>query len=99
MAKKLKLKIPKRVAGVKIPKSVRKGALASFLNSGAGQVLLAEALVVLGSSIAAKSPHDYGAAGRAMRHPLEALKEAGPRRFCESRRRARTEAVQPPATR
>ncbi|MES2625353.1 MAG: hypothetical protein V4628_08745 [Pseudomonadota bacterium] len=45
MAKKVKVKLPKRVAGMKIPKVVRKGALGEFLNSGAGQVILAETLV------------------------------------------------------
>jgi hypothetical protein len=47
MARKLKLKIPKKVAGVKIPKSVRKGPVRDFLNSSAGQLLLAEGLIVL----------------------------------------------------
>ncbi len=41
-----RIKLPKRLAGVKIPKSVRKGAVADFLNSSAGQLLLVETLNV-----------------------------------------------------
>jgi len=41
-----KLKLPKRIGGVKIPKAARKGPVADFLNSSGGQVLLAEALVL-----------------------------------------------------
>jgi hypothetical protein len=54
MANKLKLRIPKRIAGVEIPKTVRKGPVAKFLNSSAGQLLLAEALVVVGGALAAE---------------------------------------------
>ena len=45
MSKRKKLKLPKRIAGVKIPKAARKGPVADFINSSGGQVLLAEALV------------------------------------------------------
>ena len=38
MAKKLK--VPKRVAGVKIPKAVRKGPVGTFLNSTSGRYWL-----------------------------------------------------------
>ena len=48
MAKRKKVvKLPKRIAGVKIPKAARKGPVADFLNSSGGQVLVAEALVLL----------------------------------------------------
>jgi hypothetical protein len=46
MSKRKKVKLPKRIAGVKIPKAARKGPVADFLNSSGGQVLLAEALVL-----------------------------------------------------
>ena len=36
------IKLPKTLAGVKIPRSVRKGAIADFLASKAGQKLVAE---------------------------------------------------------
>jgi len=48
MAKKLKL--PKKIAGVKIPKAVRKGPVGQFLNSSAGQLLVAEALIAAGGA-------------------------------------------------
>ena len=38
------IKVPKRVAGVKIPKAVRKGPVMDFVNSKAGRVLSAQAL-------------------------------------------------------
>jgi hypothetical protein len=41
---KSKIKVPKRVAGVKIPKAVRKGPVVEFVNSTAGRVLIAQAL-------------------------------------------------------
>lgn len=41
-----KLKIPKRIAGLKIPKAVRKGPAGKFLKSSAGQLLVAQALLV-----------------------------------------------------
>ena len=41
---KSKIKVPKRVAGVKIPKSVRKGPVMDFVNSSTGRLLIAEAL-------------------------------------------------------
>jgi hypothetical protein len=44
MAKSSRIKVPKRVAGVKIPKSVRKGPALQFVNSSAGKMLVAEAL-------------------------------------------------------
>lgn len=60
MARKLKIKLPKRIAGIKIPKKVRKGPIAQVLNSKAGQVVLAEALLaaagVVGAKTAAEDP-------------------------------------------
>ena len=52
--KTLSVKIPKRIAGVKIPKTVRKGPVADFLNSSGGQVLIAEALLLAARSFAGK---------------------------------------------
>jgi hypothetical protein len=49
--KKKKLKLPKRIAGVKIPKAARKGPVADFINSSGGQVLLAEALVLAAGGV------------------------------------------------
>jgi hypothetical protein len=44
MAKSSRIKVPKRVAGVKIPKAVRKGPVMDFVNSTTGRVLIAQAL-------------------------------------------------------
>jgi hypothetical protein len=41
---KSRIKVPKRVVGVKIPKAVRKGPVMEFVNSKAGRMLIAEAL-------------------------------------------------------
>jgi hypothetical protein len=43
-SKASKIKVPKRVAGLKIPKTVRKGPIIDFVNSSAGRLLIAEAL-------------------------------------------------------
>jgi hypothetical protein len=75
MAKKLKLKVPKRVAGIKIPKSIRKGPVADFLNSPAGQIVVAEALVIAAGAFTASRTdtdvHDL------LRHPVENAERAG----------------------
>ena len=39
------IKAPKQIAGVKIPKSVRKGALADFINTPIGQAVIANAVL------------------------------------------------------
>jgi hypothetical protein len=49
-----KAKLPKRIAGVKIPKRIRKGPLGQFLCSRAGQAMLAEALLIASGTFAAK---------------------------------------------
>jgi hypothetical protein len=59
MAKR-KLKLPKKIAGVKIPKSVRKGPVGQFLNSSAGQLLVAEALIAAGGAFFATETNDAG---------------------------------------
>jgi hypothetical protein len=44
MARLSRIKVPRRLAGVKIPKEVRKGPIMEFVNSKAGRMLIAEAL-------------------------------------------------------
>lgn len=60
MAKKKKRKslLPKRIAGVKVPKSVRKGRLGELLASRTGQALLAEAVMAAGAVGVAKQTKD-----------------------------------------
>src|SRR5689334_22447736 len=70
MAKRIKL--PKRIAGIKIPKGIRKGPVMKFLNSPPGQVVLAQALLVIGGAFAVeKAQDDDGTL-----HPMDALKDA-----------------------
>ncbi len=51
---KSKIKVPKRVAGVKIPKAVRKGPVMDFVNSSAGRLLVAQALTAALAAFAIK---------------------------------------------
>ena len=53
MAKKRKNKLPKRLAGVKVPKALRKGEIGKFLVSPEGQKLVAQGLAAAGAMIAA----------------------------------------------
>jgi hypothetical protein len=41
---KSRIKVPKHVVGVKIPKAVRKGPIMDFVNSTTGRMLIAQAL-------------------------------------------------------
>lgn len=77
MAKKLKIKLPKRVAGVKIPKSVRKGPIAGFLNSSGGQLILAQTLVAAAGVFAASKTDPDSKTGEFVRHPVSRLKQVG----------------------
>jgi len=76
MAKKSKSRLPKKIAGMKIPKSVRKGPVAQFLYSTGGQVAIAEALVIAAGVFAGRQNPD-SAAGQLLRNPGESLKAAG----------------------
>jgi hypothetical protein len=58
MAKKSKNLLPKKIAGVKVPKTVRKGRFGEFLVSPAGQKLIAEAIVAAGAVAGAKKVKD-----------------------------------------
>jgi hypothetical protein len=72
MAKKLK--VPKRIAGIKIPKAIRKGPIGDFLSSSGGQVVLAELLLAAGTVYAARRIDPNLTAGEALRQPLEGLR-------------------------
>jgi len=49
-----KIKLPKQIAGVKVPKVVRKGPFGEFINSSAGQLMLAEMLTVAAAAFVVK---------------------------------------------
>jgi hypothetical protein len=57
VAKKNSAKLPKKIAGVKIPKKLRKsgGALIEMANTPAGRELIAAGLVAAGTALAAKT--------------------------------------------
>ena len=74
--KALNVKVPKRIAGVKIPKTVRKGPIVDFLNSSGGQVLIAEALLLAARSFAGKRVDPDSPVGEFINHPVEKAKEA-----------------------
>jgi hypothetical protein len=75
---KQRIKIPKRVAGVKVPKPIRKGPIMDFINSTAGQALLAQALVAAAGVFAVKRVNDENV-GEVLRHPVDSVKRAGNR--------------------
>jgi hypothetical protein len=77
MAKHDKIKLPKRVAGVKIPKVIRKGPLGQFLNSHAGQVILAEAVVAAAAIFTAAKAEGESAVAEGLRHPVEGVERLG----------------------
>jgi hypothetical protein len=76
MAKHHGIKLPKRVAGVKIPKVIRKGPLGQFLNSGAGQLVLAETLVAAAAAFTAAKA-DEVPLGETVRHPVDSVRRVG----------------------
>jgi len=73
---KTRIKLPKRIAGVKVPKNVRKGPIMDFVNSSAGQLLLAEAVIAAVGLFAAKQASG-GTAGDLLAHPVDSLQRAG----------------------
>ena len=74
MAKRVKL--PKRIAGVKVPKAVRKGPVVDFLNSSGGQLLLAEVLAVIAGAYAVKKTDPDSPVGEFIRNPVKGARKA-----------------------
>ncbi len=77
MAKDGKIKLPKRVAGIKIPKVIRKGPLAEFLNSHAGQMILAEAVVATAAIFTAAKSDEESTVAENLRHPVDGAQRLG----------------------
>lgn len=86
MAKKKKKKglLPKRIAGVKVPKALRKGDLPALLASPLGVAIVSDALVIaagrLGGDAAAKGSRTrelLAHPGRSLEHAGEAVVEGG----------------------
>lgn len=79
MAKKKKAHLPKRIAGVKVPKSVRKGRLGELLASPTGQALIAEAVVAAGAMGAARKAKNSPKVRHFMHDAGERVHHAGDR--------------------
>jgi hypothetical protein len=79
MAKKKKskkTKLPKSIAGVKIPKSLRNGALGDFAQSRAGKIIIAEVVMALGALLAGHEAKRGSATRQALSETGEAVKAA-----------------------
>ena len=74
MAKKKKRVVPKRIAGVKVPKPLRR-SLDELLSSPMGRNMVADAIVAAGAALIASQARKGSAARRfAEQHPPETLK-------------------------
>ena len=69
------IKVPKRVAGVKIPKEMRKGPVLKFVNSSAGKLLVAEAITAALGAVAYQRIKSGGTLKEGARDAEEVLKE------------------------
>jgi len=69
-----KVKLPKRLWGVKIPKAVRKGPIARLLTSSGGQIVLAEVLLAASAYFAARRFEPNTPVGETLRHPIDGLR-------------------------
>ncbi|HEX3700390.1 MAG TPA: hypothetical protein VHV27_06925 [Phenylobacterium sp.] len=76
MAKRKSL-LPKRIAGVKVPKSVRKGRFGELLASPTGQAVIAEAILAIGAVAGAKKVADSPEARDKLSDMADGLKHAG----------------------
>jgi hypothetical protein len=75
--KKNKSLLPKRIAGVKLPKAARKGRFAELLASKTGQALIAEAIMAAGAIAGAKKASDSPKARSFVHDAAEAVRDAG----------------------
>lgn len=71
--KKNKSALPKRIAGVKVPKALRKGRAGRFLASPLGVALVSEAVVAAGAVAAGRQTRPGSAARKFADHPLASL--------------------------
>lgn len=75
--RKTKSLLPKRIAGVKVPKAVRKGRFGELLASRTGQVLIAEAIMAAGAVAGAKKAGESPKARRMFHDAAERVRHAG----------------------
>jgi hypothetical protein len=70
MAKKARAVVPKRIAGIRIPRKLRKGPIGAFFASSGGQVLIAEVLLVL-AGVVATAANPATRTGRDLRNAVK----------------------------
>jgi len=75
--RKTKSLLPKRIAGVKVPKAVRKGRFGELLASRTGQVLIAEAIMAAGAVAGAKKAGESPKARHLVHEAAERVRHAG----------------------
>jgi hypothetical protein len=75
--KKNKSLLPKRIAGVKVPRALRKGRAARFLASPVGVVVMSEALAAAGAMAAGKRAKPGSALRRFVDQPAAGLAQVG----------------------
>jgi hypothetical protein len=75
--RKTKSLLPKRIAGVKVPKAVRKGRFGELLASRTGQVLIAEALMAAGAVAGARKAKKSPEARSFLHDAAEHIRERG----------------------
>ena len=71
--KKTESLLPKRVAGVKIPKSIRKGRAGRFLTSPVGVALMTQAVAAVGAATAVKKADPDSTVGKLRDDPKTEL--------------------------
>jgi len=77
MAKKNKSLLPRRIAGVKVPKAVRKGRMAAAIASPTGRAVLAEVLMAAAAVAGAKKVKDSPKARTVLADVADRLRDAG----------------------
>lgn len=77
MAKKRKNAVPKRIAGMKVPKRLRKGRVGELLSSPVGQVLIFETVARAGERLVGRRTRPGSAERRGAVRSQEAVSDLG----------------------
>ncbi len=72
-----RVKLPRRIAGVRMPRAVRNGPIVDFLGSSRGQILLVGVLAVVVGAYAIRKSDPDSAVGQFVRSPLSGMKNVG----------------------
>jgi len=77
MAKKRKNVVPKRIAGMKVPKSLRKGRVGELLSSPVGQALIIETVARAGEHLIGRQTRPGSAVRKGAVRSQEAISDLG----------------------